>query len=149
MVKKQNDTKFSHRWNLLTEKWERKPTGKNVAWEPYERRTVKKPKWEYDNDVHFVRIWVQVILDGGSQSDVAREFDKSSRQVYARRRAINQKYAKMVGKEGKHELLPSLPNLTEAQKKRIETHFEPKRKPPTLEERLLKLPKELRSVLDF
>lgn len=149
MVKKQNNTKYSHRWNLLTEKWERKPVGKKVKWEAYERSTVKKPEWDYNKDQDFVRVWAQAVLENGSQADVARTFDKSSRQVYARRRAINEKYAKKNGLDDKHELLPSLPNLTAKQKQRIQTHFTPKPKPPTLKERLLNLPPELRSVLDF
>lgn len=136
---------YAYQWNLRTEKWERKKVGKGHKWEDYQR----KPDGNYDDDEEFIRVWVDKVRVDGSCADVAKHFCETIRGVQAKRRALNKKLAKQLGLPDDHEVLPSLPGKTDAQKARELSHFTPKPKPLTLAEKLQHLPDSIKSVLNL
>lgn len=143
------ESEWAIRWNLRTEKWERKPVGSRANWEEYNRDANGGLEREYDDDEKFIKRWAEVVKLGGSTSDVAKTFCVTGSRCYARKRALNEKLRKQLGLPKDHDVLPHLPNYTEAQRERIRTHFTPPVKPLTLAEKLQRLPRGIRMVLNL
>ena len=154
-TKKTNSTSgYAHRWNLKTQKWERKKVGKGHKWETYDRLSTLSPEEQKSrewNDVTFVEMWIKTIEDKGSIADMAAFFCCDHSRIHGKKRSINKRYRSDLGlpEDSLHEVLPELPTYTKTQQERIISHFTPKPKKLTLAEKLQRMPREWRAVLNL